>query len=273
MSLPKKRKKLESSSYEIISPGQQAKPSTKDQISEKPVAERTAEPIESSSQPRKKTVQKKSKKKSSATPAKIAATETQLNQSFKLADHLAQVPFVSEESRDALDLPAASVSEKTREKQTPAEQTEQSLRASLIIQNHVMLAIGAGLVPAPFLDLVLASAVQVKLVGKLAQLYEKDFSPTRAKYLITALAGNYAVGVSSLWGAASLAKVFPVIGSFLGTATIPAAEGAFTYAIGRVFSHYFELGGTLSDFDSSQNKEYFEKQLQEGQQMVHIQGS
>ncbi|MBF0287234.1 MAG: DUF697 domain-containing protein [SAR324 cluster bacterium] len=266
MSLPKKRKKLDVSSDDNVSPSQKNKPVAGNRNSKKPADEPPASSSLKSSQ--KPSVKRKSKNQASS--PKTAATETELSQGFKLADNLEESSFASDEAANELDLSVPVISEKSLEKPAfPKDQNEQSLKASLITEKYVILAVGAGLIPAPFLDIVLASGIQVKLVGKLAKLYEKDFSPARAKYIITALGGNYAVGASSLWGVASLAKIFPFIGTIFGTATMPAALGAFTYAVGGVFSRYFELGGTLSDFDSSKNRAYFEKQLRDGQLRVN----
>jgi hypothetical protein len=39
------------------------------------------------------------------------------------------------------------------------------------------------------------------------------------------------------------------------------AASALTYAIGRVFIHHFELGGTLLNFDADKLRSYFREQL------------
>ena len=197
--------------------------------------------------------EKPSPQKNPAT-SKRAATAVELKRGFDLVENLDETLPVSE---TAAEEPVFS---KTAH---PPSQ-----RAPIIIQKYVMLAIGAGVVPVPVLDIMLASGIQLKLVEQLAQLYEKEFSPTRAKHLIAALAGNYAVGVSSLWAVFSLAKAFPLLGSALGTVTMPVTLGTFTYAIGKVFSHYFALGGDLSNFDVRQNQAYFERQLKAGQHGV-----
>ena len=47
-------------------------------------------------------------------------------------------------------------------------------------------------------------------------------------------------------------------------AAMPAVNGAFSYAVGRVFIRHFESGGTFLDFDADKVRGYFNEQFREG---------
>ncbi|MCB0572184.1 MAG: DUF697 domain-containing protein, partial [Phaeodactylibacter sp.] len=51
------------------------------------------------------------------------------------------------------------------------ESPDKSLRAQEIVKNHVLISMGAGLVPIPILDIAAVTAVQLDMVKNLAQLY------------------------------------------------------------------------------------------------------
>ena len=52
------------------------------------------------------------------------------------------------------------------------------------------------------------------------------------------------------------------------TLVTPAVAGLTTYAIGKVFVHHLECGGSLLTFEAKKMKEYMEKALDEGKKLL-----
>lgn len=125
-----------------------------------------------------------------------------------------------------------------------------------IIKSKVGWATGAGLVPIPLLDLAAITAVQVRLVQKLARVYDVPFRADAVKRIVGVVVGS---GGAVLVAApvASMLKVFPVLGTFLSTFVEPAAAAASTYALGHVFMQHFESGGTLLNLDPDAMRQHY----------------
>jgi uncharacterized protein (DUF697 family) len=137
-------------------------------------------------------------------------------------------------------------------------------RAEGIVNSHVALAMGAGFVPLPLLDLVAVSGVQLKLLKALGDLYGVPFTENRVKSIVTSLLGG--VGSTSLAVASvgSVAKIVPGLGPVLGVVTLPVVAGAVTYAVGKVFIQHFESGGTFLTFDSLDARRGFQQEFERG---------
>lgn len=148
------------------------------------------------------------------------------------------------------------------------EQSARLLQADLIIHRNVLWSLGAGIVPVPLADVVAVTAVQVKLLKELSDLYGVAFKQHLAKKLVSSLLvsiSGVAVGVAL---GASLAKLVPGVGTALGMVSVPLASGAFTHATGRVFVMHFEAGGTLLDFDPRKMREHFRAEFEAAKDRV-----
>ncbi len=133
--------------------------------------------------------------------------------------------------------------------------------AQEIVKTHLLLAVGGGLIPLPFVDFAAVTGVQVNMVRSLSKLYGKDFNEQIGKSLVTAL-----VGTSLARMAASAVKTIPLLGSILGTATQAVLSGASTYAVGQVFIHHFDKGGSLTDFSPEDLKEKYKAEFERGKE-------
>ncbi len=135
---------------------------------------------------------------------------------------------------------------------------------SEIIKEHVLWSAGAGLIPVPLVDMVAVTAIQLRMLKKLCDHYETRFSEHRGKALIASLIGGFHTGLL----AASFLRVVPVLG--LVGAIVPTAiiAAALTYAVGKVFAHHFETGGTLFDFEPSKAKRFFAEKYREGRSTI-----
>lgn len=58
---------------------------------------------------------------------------------------------------------------------------------------------------------------------------------------------------------------FPGMGALLGGATTVVTAAAGTYATGMVFTHHFEQGGTLLDFDPVKSRAFFQREFDVGE--------
>lgn len=133
-----------------------------------------------------------------------------------------------------------------------------------IIKTHMMLSMGAGLVPLPLLDVVAVTAVQVDMLKQLSSHYNIPFTEQAGKSWISAIGGS----ILARMGASTL-KAIPLIGSILGGVTMSALSGASTYALGNVFNEHFKNGGDLSDLDVDMAKEYFKEKFEEGKTIAN----
>jgi uncharacterized protein (DUF697 family) len=126
-----------------------------------------------------------------------------------------------------------------------AESKEQAAKAAKIIRNHVLAAIGGGIIPMPVLDAAVLAGIQIRMLRRLAVVYEVEFSEQRANSIVGAL-----LGVSATATAALVLGAIPVVGRVLAI----SSGGASTYALGQVFVKHFESGGTFITFDPERAK-------------------
>ena len=135
---------------------------------------------------------------------------------------------------------------------------DRDAKALAIVKHYSLWAAGAGVVPVPMLDVFTMLAVQMKMVHRLADLYEVPYSEQRVKSALAGLIGGYEA--AKLGGGAL--KMFPVIGIF-SFAAMPAINAAIAYAVGRVFIQHFCSGGTFLDFDPAKMRAYYEEKYRE----------
>jgi uncharacterized protein (DUF697 family) len=125
------------------------------------------------------------------------------------------------------------------------------------VDYYAALAGTVGVLPMPVLDMLTVGGLQLKLIHDLSRIYGTPFSGQRAKAAIAALIGGVQTGLIIK----SLFKYIPVYGYAVMAMPSAFAASALTYAIGRVFIHHFELGGTLLNFDADKLRSYFREQL------------
>lgn len=136
-------------------------------------------------------------------------------------------------------------------------------KADRIINSHVLIAMGAGAIPVPLVDITAVTAIQLDMIRELSYLYDADFSEALAKNIISAVAGGTLAKIG-----ASLVKTIPGIGSFLGGASMVVLSGASTYAMGQVFIQHFKGGGILSDFDFDFAKRMYQQEFEKGKKFA-----
>ena len=131
--------------------------------------------------------------------------------------------------------------------------------ATKLVDRFALWSGAAGLIPVPVVDAVAVGGVQLQMLRKISDVYGHAFSENRGKAIIASLAGA-AIPATSGIGAASLLKSIPVVGTAISSVVMPTLSAGFTYAIGKVFIHHFESGGTLLDFNPPDYKEFIKSQ-------------
>jgi uncharacterized protein (DUF697 family) len=126
------------------------------------------------------------------------------------------------------------------------------------VDYYSALAGTVGVLPVPVMDMLAVGGLQLKLIHELSRIYDIPFSGQRAKASVAALIGGAQTGLMIK----GLFKYIPVYGYVIMAIPAAFAASTLTYAIGRVFVHHFELGGTLLDFDATRLRGYFREQLQ-----------
>lgn len=144
-------------------------------------------------------------------------------------------------------------------------------QAARVVRTNVYWSMGAGLIPWPIVDTAAVLAVQLKMLKELGDVYGVPFKANAGKSAVASLLASV---VSTSAGQGLLGARFmrvlrlrtPVIGTILGLLTMPVFNGAFTYAVGKVFNRHFASGGTFMSFDAKAVEPDFKEAFEEGKQ-------
>lgn len=128
-----------------------------------------------------------------------------------------------------------------------------------LIKYYSAWSAGAGVVPVPFVDMVLVIGVQVQLLRKMSEVYGVSFQDNIAKSLVGALLGGLLPEAASMGALGHALRMVPGLGPIFGILTMPAFSAAATYALGQVFLQHFESGGTFLTFKPENVREHFRK--------------
>lgn len=143
------------------------------------------------------------------------------------------------------------------------DEDERSREANSIIQQHVVLSMGAGLIPIIMVDVFAVSALQLDMINQLCGVYNVDYSETQSKAIVTALTSSTLARVGG-----SLVKMIPGVGTLLGGVTVSVFAGSSTYALGEVFKKHFESGGTILDFDPQRLRKMYREKFEKGKKVA-----
>jgi uncharacterized protein (DUF697 family) len=142
--------------------------------------------------------------------------------------------------------------------------SERMAQAEMVVKDHMMIALGVGIIPVPLVDLVAAFGSQVWMVQRLCGIYGVKFSENLARSLIMSLVGTLSLASMAIGVGFSFGKMIPGAGTLMGMLSLPIMSAALSYSIGKIFIGHFELGGTLVDFDPRANGVYFRDLYQRG---------
>lgn len=140
-------------------------------------------------------------------------------------------------------------------------------KAHACFKNYTMGAIAVGFVPVPLADMAALTAIQLKMVHSIANIYDVPFSKNIAKSILGSVLGG-SIAVTLALPVASLVKLIPIIGQSSGIISTSAIGAASTYAVGKVFTEHFESGGTFLDFDEEKARLHFKELYEEGKAFV-----
>lgn len=146
--------------------------------------------------------------------------------------------------------------------------TEVAANSEQLIKNHVLAAMGFGIVPIPGVDMAGVAGTQLAMLSKLCKLHGIQFSDKLGKSVIGSLLGAVGTNVLATGAIGSVVKAIPLVGSLLGGITYSGFAGASTYAVGKVFDRHFLQGGDLVNFKPSDVKDYFKQELETGKEIV-----
>ncbi|KPA10012.1 GTPase [Candidatus Magnetomorum sp. HK-1] len=147
-----------------------------------------------------------------------------------------------------------------------------------IIRRHVWASMSVSLIPIPLVDFTALTAIQFNMIRKISKLYGIPLikSPQKTMKSWILMFASFADDIAlaffrktilptvTLSLASSFSKAVPVAGQTIGVVSAPIINGAFTYALGKVFIMHFETGGTFMTFDPEKAKEVYEKMFKEG---------
>ncbi len=132
-----------------------------------------------------------------------------------------------------------------------------------IIRNHVLWAMGAGLLPIPLVDFTAVTAVQLDMLKDLAAHYGVNYDRSSGKAFVSALTGTTLASIG-----ASLVKAIPGLGSVLGGVSMSLMSGASTYAVGQVVRQAYATSGSLDGLDLSVARKAYEDAFAQGKSYV-----
>ncbi|MBF8273384.1 MAG: GTPase [Magnetococcales bacterium] len=140
-------------------------------------------------------------------------------------------------------------------------------QANATLKNYIKGSGAVALLPFPYVDMVLLTGVQLKMLQSLAKIYHIKFTKDIGKSTLSSLLGGVLPSTVGM-GVASSLKFVPALGTAVGIASTSVIAIATTYAVGKVFIQHFESGGTFLNFDPEKVKEYFAQEFEDGKQMA-----
>jgi uncharacterized protein (DUF697 family) len=125
-----------------------------------------------------------------------------------------------------------------------APRNEQRRRAAeKVVDRYKVYAALGGLFPMPAINLAGLTAINMRMVKALCDLYERPFEGDQTRSIILSLVGGSVPNGIGVATASVVGLVLPV-GAFIGLAAASASAAAMTRGIGRVFIEHFEIGGS-----------------------------
>ncbi len=155
-------------------------------------------------------------------------------------------PFDKVEAEPALAVSSAPIA---NDLAAPAPELDRKLAARRralarkIVDRHKNYAALGGLVPLPVANIASVTAINLRMVKQLSELYEVPFLRDRTRSLIVGLIGGV---VPTGVGAATSSTLMWIVpgGLLLGLGASALTAGALTRGIGLVFIESFESGAT-----------------------------
>lgn len=133
----------------------------------------------------------------------------------------------------------------------------QALKANIVIQDAVVFSMALSLVPVPLFASLSLTAIQLRMISKLAAVYEVPYERESVRAFLTSLLGGAAGVVLGEGSARILRSLFPTLGALIGGATVVAVNGALTRSVGELFHAHFRTGGTTLQLEVDRMRSRF----------------
>lgn len=137
--------------------------------------------------------------------------------------------------------------------------SDKDVAAQQIVKTYALYAAGAGLIPVPVVDFAAITALELKMLRDLGNLYGVEFQQDRVRPIVASLIGGYASTKLGYGIGGSALKSIPFVGQAMGLLSMPAFGSGLTYGIGKIFIQHFASGGTFLDFDPEKVRTFFSK--------------
>ncbi|CAK0752799.1 membrane hypothetical protein [Gammaproteobacteria bacterium] len=132
-----------------------------------------------------------------------------------------------------------------------ADQEARRQKADQLINRNVLISVGCGLIPVPVIDAAGVAAIEITMISDLAEIYGFPF-PTRLALIKLFISVVSSIGyIYIVVHSRSALKAIPLVGYLASVAMYSMANGIAVFAIGKVFQHHFESGGTLLSLDNT----------------------
>ncbi len=136
-------------------------------------------------------------------------------------------------------------------------------QADNIIRRYALFGTATGLIPVMGIDVAALTAVQVKMIKDLADVYEYDIDDQMMRMTITS--GITSLGSRLLTGvASSLAASFTPLKFLVGGATQAALSGFMTAEIGKIYQARLSSGENPADITVGEIVNHIIAQIKEG---------
>lgn len=142
------------------------------------------------------------------------------------------------------------------------------LRADLCIKNHVIAAMGVGLVPSFLVEVVGVTGIEVKMIRDLARIYA---FPVPSKLIAYKVLISLVASIAPLYMAVrmqSAVKGLPVVGHAAYVGFLSVTSGAAVYAVGKIFQKHYESGGTFLGSGKPALQAQFKQDLEDGKKLA-----
>ena len=163
-----------------------------------------------------------------------------------LAEPSTAVPFDKVEAEPALAVSSAPIANDVAAPAVEISQQHAARRRALahkIVSRHKNYAAMGGLVPLPVVNIAGITAINLRMVKQLSELYQVPFERDRTRSLIVGLIGGAVPTGLGVTTAATLAFAIPGP-ALVGLVVSGVTAGAMTRGIGLVFVEHFEAGRT-----------------------------
>jgi uncharacterized protein (DUF697 family) len=144
---------------------------------------------------------------------------------------------------------AAPAASSVSEPFLPTARAQRRSHAHAIVERHAIYSGVGGIIPVPIANIASITAVIVRMVKVLSNLYGIPFQRDRARAIVVGLMGGAMPTGLAAATTSTLVYIIPASG-LIGLAVSSLAAVACTRSIGRIFVEHFENGATLHDFSA-----------------------